>query len=424
MAGNQRIDPRPSTALEYSRSMGPRELTPSSVLGSRSPLCSVSRIVNVDRCDPQTNNLSGNWLLVALLFAIFLLASCKPMPAQIGLGVMLPLTGEGATLGQDCKNGVELALAESNAMGGAQILATYEDSQGKPQLGVNAYNKFRNQGIRVILGDLFSGPTLAVAPLADRDKVFLFSPGASNPKLTGVSKYVFRNYPSDNFEGKLIAKYAKQKGYDKVAVLHPTNEYGVGLTDVFSDTFRKLGGEIVLVEGYSDEETDFRGVLGKVSRSGAKALYLPGYYAAVARIAVQSRQLNITVPMLSNVGVEDPKLLELGRNAVEGLTYTAPAVDLSAKDPVVQAFVTAYRGRFHKEPGFPAAHGYDTAKIMSSLLRRFGSDPDRLREGLIGQEYTGVTGTMKFDLLGDVSKPFMIKTVKNGQFVAIAKISR
>jgi len=368
------------------------------------------------------------WSLVSLALAVILgltLACAKKEPADIKIGAILPLTGDGATLGQDCKNGIDLAMAQVNKPSKTRIKVLYEDSQGKPDQAVSAYNKLVGSNIKVIIGDLFSAPTLAIAPLADRDKVFVFSPGASNPKLSGASKYVFRNYPSDNFEGKLIAKYAKEHSLNRVAVLFPTNDYGVGLKDVFQEYFQNLGGSIALLESYDDNVTDFRSPLLKVkaARDKIDALYLPGYYGTIGRIAVQAKELGLNVQMLSNVGVEDPKLLEIASNAVEGLIYTAPAVDLSSPDSTIQNFVRSYKATFSKDPGFPAAHGYDTAKILLSLIKERGIDPDLIREGLLADQFIGVTGKMTYTQKGDVIKPFVLKTVVERQFRIVAYIA-
>lgn len=360
-------------------------------------------------------------IVVIALAIVLILTQTKKEPGEIKIGVILPLTGEAASLGEDCRNGIEIALNEFNKKG-MKIILYYEDSQGKPDVAVNAFNKLVGTGVRVIIGDLFSSPTLAIAPLVERNKAFLFSPGASNPKLSGISKYVFRNYPSDNFEGELIAKYIKQRGYSKVAVLYPNNDYGVGLKDVFTATFLKLGGNIVLNEGYNENETDFRGILTKVLHSSAEALYLPGYYSAIGRIAVQYKQIGGKLPMFSNIGVEDPKLFDIAKNAVEGLIYTAPDVNLKSQTPRVQKFVKNYISKYSKEPGFPAAHGYDTAVILFSVIEKYGYDPESIRKGLLENKFEGVTGSITFKSSGDVIKPFVVKMIKNGKFETIGRI--
>ncbi len=361
-------------------------------------------------------------LIVAIPIILGTFTCGKKDAGEIKVGVILPLTGEGASLGEDCKLGVELAA--NQVAPNLKIRLQVEDSQGKPAVAVSAFNKLKANGIRLIIGDLFSAPTLALAPLADRESVLLFSPGASNPQLSGISKYVFRNYPSDNFEGKLIAKYIMNQGYKTVAVLYPTNDYGVGLKAVFAEHYLKIGGTVIAQEGYEEKETDFRTQLAKVSsgNGNADALYLPGYYAAIGRISTQAKELGLNLPIYSNIGVEDPRLFEIAGNSVDGLTYTAPAFSLELADQTVQTFIEQFKVNFGKNPGFPAAHGYDTGKILFSLIGKYGASPDSIRINLLEGQFTGVTGTMKFDENGDVLKKFVVKIITNNEFLYLDDI--
>jgi branched-chain amino acid transport system substrate-binding protein len=359
--------------------------------------------------------------VVVILAVVLIVTQTRKEEKEIKIGVILPLTGDGASLGEDCKNGIEIAKDEFNEKG-MKIVLFYEDSQGKPDKAINAFYKLVGTGVKIIIGDLFSSPTLAIAPLAEKNKVFIFSPGASNPKLSGISRYVFRNYPSDNLEGELIAKYIKKKGFSKVALLYPNNEYGVGLKNVFTETFLKLGGNVVLSEGYNEDETDFRSILTKVIHSSSDALYLPGYYYSIGRIAVQFKQMGGRLPIFSNIGVEDPKLLDIAKDAVEGLVYTAPDVNLKSQAPQIQRFVKIYMSKYSKEPGFPAAYGYDTAIILFSVIRNYGSDPESIRKGLLENRFEGITGSVTFKPTGDVIKPFVVKMIKNKKFETIERI--
>lgn len=347
--------------------------------------------------------------------------SCSKKEETIKIGVILPLSGEGATLGVDCENGIRLAVEDYNKDHEKKVRINYEDSQGNPETAVSAFNKLVAQGTSIIIGDLFSSPTLAMATLADKHKVLLLSPGASNPKLSNSSKYVFRDYPSDNFEGKLIAKNILGQGIKDVGIIFPNNDYGVGLKDVFAASFENIGGKILIAESYSDNTIDFRSLVVKALSKNLQALYLPGYYQSIGRIAVQVKQLGQKIPLFSNVGVEDPQLFTIAGNAVDGLRYTAPAVDLKSADKEVNSFVNQYKSVYGKDPGFPAAYGFDSANLLFSSIEQRGANPDSIRAALLSNQFEGVTGTAKFDSSGDVVKPFVIKVAKQGNFQILKK---
>jgi branched-chain amino acid transport system substrate-binding protein len=367
------------------------------------------------------------FLFPAAAAAWAVLAGCqtpKSASGTIKVGVILPLTGDGAALGSDCRNGIELAADEFRSLHTTpRAQVDYEDSQGRAEMAISAFNKLRAGGAQAIIGDLFSGPTLAIAPLAERYRILVFSPGASNPKLAGMSKYVFRNYPSDNLEGKLIAKLIRHRGYSRIAVLYPTDDYGVGLKGVFESQFGDRGASVVFSEGYADNETNFRNLLTKAKQNRPDAFYLPGYYKSIALLAVQLRGLGLNQPLFSNIGAEDPQLVAVGGQAVEAMTYTAPDIDFKSSDPIIAAFTATYTKRFGKGPGFPAAHGYDTAKLLLPLIAENGADADKLRAALLQVDFQGVTGRMHFTAQGDVVKAFAVKTVKNGAFVFEGRIS-
>jgi len=372
------------------------------------------------------------WIAIVIIVAAALAITLFVTKTQKGtekikIGVILPLTGDGASLGEDCKNGIELAVDIFNLKGyidGKKIVVSYEDSEGKPDLAVNALHKFITQGIRIVIGDLFSSPTLAMAPIADKNEILLFSPGASSPKLSGISKYFFRNYPSDNYEGKLIAEYIYQQGIKRTAILYPNNDYGVGLKDVFKGKYEYLGGRIVFNEGYDENSTDFRTSLAKIQTEKPEALYLPGYYSSIARITRQIKELGIKIRLFSNIGVEDPKIFELAGNAAYDLVYTAPAIDFKSNAPAIKDFVEKFKQRFGREPGFPSAHGYDSINfLMQSMLKSQRSEPDSIAKVLLDMEFDGVTGSrIKFQASGDVIKPFYIKKIGTGEFLRIGEI--
>jgi ABC-type branched-subunit amino acid transport system substrate-binding protein len=125
----------------------------------------------------------------------------------------------------------------------------YEDSKCNGKDASNAIQKLINiNKVQFVLGGFCSGESLAAEPIATANKVALFSPGSSSPKLTNISKYFFRNYPSDDSQGFALAEASKEKNWKKVAVIQEQTDYSVGLYQSFNTKFSDLGGEIVKEE--------------------------------------------------------------------------------------------------------------------------------------------------------------------------------
>jgi branched-chain amino acid transport system substrate-binding protein len=361
--------------------------------------------------------------LLVISFLLLISTGCTTKKNEIRIGVVLPLSGDVASYGKDCLDGIQYAVDEYNTTASKKVRLIVEDSQGQPKIAVTVLQKMIAQKINIVIGDLMSNTTLAMAPIADKNHVLLFSPGASNPKLSGISKYVFRNYTSDNFEGSLTAEYFLKNNIKRTAILYPNNDYGVGLKDVFSSTYKKSGGKIIFSEGYNEDNSDFRLLITKINQLKPEVLYIPGYYKSIGLISKQIKDMGFKINLFSNVGVEDKKLFEIAGDSANGLVYTAPDIDFNSSKPIVSSFVKGFSSRFKKEVGFPSAHGYDTASILINTISRLHkATPDTIIELLTKSSFSGVTGSnIVFELSGDVVKPFILKKINGEEFVILDK---
>lgn len=128
---------------------------------------------------------------------------------------MLSLTGDASQYGDDIKKGIGLAVEEINSadgIRGRQIKIIYEDGQASPTPSVSAIQKLITMDkVPLVIGEVASSPTLAMATIAEQSKVVLISPTASSPELTTAGEYILRNWPSDNYEGGVMADFAYKK---------------------------------------------------------------------------------------------------------------------------------------------------------------------------------------------------------------------
>jgi len=263
---------------------------------------------------------------------------------------------------------------------------------------------------------------MAVAPIANQNKVVLFSPGASTPRLTGAGPYVFRNWQSDAYEAKIMARYLLNDGKRRVTVLAINNDFGLALLEYFRKHFETLGGTILATERFEQDATDFRGQLAKIRASNPDALYLLSYPKETGNIVNQAREMGLRASIYGVAAMEDPTLIRVaGRNA-ENIVYTK-AVEPGPNDAVYRRFVGAYRVEFGQEPGLIADTGYDAVKMVAqaaeSLARLDGESLARAL-GTI-KNYQGASGLMSFDANGDIIKPVGLKAIRNGQFVWLTK---
>lgn len=365
------------------------------------------------------------WFFAYLIAPSIFFSGCVKEKKKDGvyrIGAIMALSGNDANYGVDSQRGINLAVQEINSAGGIRgrsVEVVYEDSKGIPREGAMAMQKLVSQDkIAAVIGGIFSSETLAAAPIAERNRVVLFSPGSSNPNITFAGDYVFRNWISDAFEGGIMADFARRaKGYSRVAILYIKNDYGEGLKNEFAVRFEAEGGQIPSVESYEQGAADFRTQLLKVSRSNPDAVYLPGYYNELALLLKQAREMKIQKQFLSVVSFEDPKLLELAGKAAEGVIYSAPAISMQDSSSIVRSFVRRFKSVYGREPGLFSAHGYDAMHILAIAVEKGGWESDGIRDALYRiQNYPGVSGMTSFDKNGDVIKPVKLKTVKNMKF--------
>jgi len=360
-------------------------------------------------------------------------ASAAPSADRILVGHIGSMTGSEATFGLSTDNGIKLAIEQWNAKGGIngrQIgLKTYDD-QGKPEEAAVAATRLTvNDKVNVLLGEVASSRSLAMAPVADANGVPMITPSSTNPRVTKengkVRPFVFRVCFIDPFQGTVAAKFARNDlKVSKVAILRDVgNDYSMGLADYFLAKFKELGGTIVDDQSYKAGDQDFKAQLTAIKGKNPEVIYVPGYYTDVALIARQSRELGMRQPLLGGDGWDSSKLFEIGGKAIEGSFYSNHYAS-DDPSPRIQDFVKAYQKRFGSTPDGLAAMGYDAAMVAFDAMKR-ASEPagTSLRDAIAAtKDYPGVTGIITIDQNHDASKPAVVVEVKGGTSVYVTTV--
>ena len=305
----------------------------------------------------------------------------------IKIGVILPLTGKNiADPGKKCLNGILLAAEKYNnqADNKFQLELIVEDSKGVPKDGVNAFMKLTSKDkVNIVIGDLISGVTLAIAPIAEKNKVVVLAPGSSNPELSNAGDYIFRNWVSDSFDGTIVADFiAKETDYKKIAIIYTNSDYQIGLKDAFAKKFVSMGGEIVYEDSYIVGTTDFKTTITKLKNIDFDALYLLGTPKENALLVQQMYSLNMKKPLFSNISVEESEFIEFAKNSFDSIVYTTPYFDLAAKDSVVINFVSKYKEKYNSDPIITTAHGYDAMNIVIQVIENNNNDDESINNGI------------------------------------------
>jgi branched-chain amino acid transport system substrate-binding protein len=357
-----------------------------------------------------------------LLLPLLALAPALRAADTIKVGEYASLTGKDASFGQTSHKGLTMAFEELNAAGGVlgqKVELLTEDNQTKPGESATVARKLISRDkVVALFGEVSSGRSLEAAPIAQRAKVPMIAPAATNPKVTETGDYIFRVCFIDPFQGTAMAKFAKNDlKVKKVAVLFSVqNAYSVGLAKFFRETFTKDGGEVVTEKSFSEGDKDFRAQLTSVKAAGVEAVFVPSYYTEAALIVRQARSLGLNVPFFGGDGWEAPQLLEIGGEAMEGCYYSthfSPDND----SPAVRDFVAKYKKRWNETPDAFSALGYDAAYVFADAAKRAGSvEGPKLRDALAAtKNYSGVTGVTTINAERDATKPATILQIKGGK---------
>lgn len=370
----------------------------------------------------KLNTIIYSLVAVFLAISIFTLG-CKQEPKEIKIGAVLPLTGDLAVYGQKMKKGIDLAVKQVNDKGGIKgkhIKILYEDDHADPKTSVAAVQKLiTTDKVSVIIGGAISATALPSVPVADKNKVVLFSPAATTPKLSGISKYFFRNWPSDIYDGTAMGEFAaKELKLKKITILYVNNEWGNAISDLFAETFKKNGGQIVASEKYEQNSADFRTQLAKIARNNPEAIYIPGYLKELINILKQKKEMSIKGRILSAYGFYDPQILEQTKDAAEGAIFTAPMYDAGDTNPEISNYVKIFEGEYGEKPDIWSAQAYDAIDIILFAYIKGAKTGSEIQKEISDiKDFKGVSGLTSFDENGEVKKPLRFMIVRKGNFV-------
>ena len=372
--------------------------------------------------------------LAAVAVSLFLTGCNKPADQSGGetikVGEYASLTGSEATFGQSAHKGTQLAVDELNAHGGLlgrKVDLITEDNQSQAGQSATVVRKLiSSDGVVAILGEVASSRSLEAAPICQQNKIPMISPASTNPKVTEAGDYIFRVCFIDPFQGTVMANFARKTlKLQNVAVLTDVkSDYSVGLAKFFKEGLVAGGGMIAVEQNYSGGDKDFNAQLTSIKAANPDGIFVPGYYTEVGLIALQAKQLGLTVPIFGGDGWESSSLVPIGGVALEG-DYFSTHFSPEDTSPAVQNFVKQYKQKFNETPDAMAALGYDSVMILADAMKKTGStDGAKVRDALAAEkDFPGVTGNLTMDANRNASKPAVILAIKNGTFKYVETVA-
>jgi branched-chain amino acid transport system substrate-binding protein len=381
---------------------------------------------------------------------------------DITVGVVMELTGPAGEYGKAGAKSVEMAFRDFNeagGVGGCKLVMDTRDSQSQGNVAVDQATQLVNiKKVPVIIGGIISSVSIPILTSVTAPAgVVQVSPASSSPTLTALGRegktngVFFRTITSDALQGTAAAKYALDQGMKKIAIIHVNNDFGNNLMQEFTAAYTKLGGTITSTTPYNEKQASYSSEASVAMEGEPDALYLvstPVDGATIARAWVsgggaQKFLLNDGMNSKDFIASVGPQYLNEAYGTSSGTTPTTSTEYFNAN-------YAEFSGGI--EPSAPAAdRSYDAGAIVALAIAKAGkADKDAIKTaisdvtapggtpiyagkaefekalGLLKEgkpiKYEGVIGPVSFDQYGDITGPFRLWKITDGDVTTVGQM--
>ncbi len=322
-------------------------------------------------------------------------------------------------------NGAEMAERKLNAEGGVHGTPIKVIARGNITSNEHAAEiaeALIAEGISAIIGPNLSRYAVPIGEVAQQHEIPMVTTTATNPTVTAAGDFVFMSAFTDDFQGKVMARFAAQDLGAKTAAVLTRSEslYSGGLSQTFIDNFTASGGEVVGAEFYARGDTDFTALLTTIAESAPDVFFLPGFSAEIPLVVEQARTLGITGILLGGDSWDNAALIANSGAILEGSYFSTffwadvPPGSLS-KD--AHQFIDTYTSIFGIPPDGGAALGYDALRLTVQAMRRAPElTPTEIRDQIAAtKNYSGATFISGYNHNRHAAKSAFINRIVDGE---------
>jgi branched-chain amino acid transport system substrate-binding protein len=362
--------------------------------------------------------------------------------------------------GQAGAKSVELAfrdLNEAGGPGGCKLIPEIRDAQSLGAVAVDAAKQLVEiKRVPAIIGGIISPVSIPIlTSVTAPSGIVQISPASSSPTLTTLGRegksggWFFRTITTDALQGVAAARYALDSGLRKLTVIHVNNDFGVNMVREFSRAYGALGGQIISVTPYNPGQASYQPEVTRALAGNPDALYLvsyPGDGTTIARTWISQGGVK---KFLLNDGMNSAKFIaDVGPQHLNDAFGTSSG---TTRTPSTEYFAREYPPFSKFDASAPADRSYDAAAILGLAVAqagRAGAGHPRCHSqvldprgtvihagaaefgkafGLIKEgkpiRYVGVIGPVQFDRYGDITGPFRLWRIQNGQVATVGEMS-
>lgn len=402
-----------------------------------------------------TEFVPGGDLALRAQEIILQLDSAKNVQSQT-VGVVLPLSGRNAPVGQRALRGLEMGLGLHIPGSGFKLAVM--DSEGNPDSARRGVERLvKEDNVIAIVGSLLSKTAPAVAAKSDELGVPTIAL-SQRSGLTEIGPTVFRNSLTSGMQVRTLVRTAMEDmGMKKFAILYPNDPYGIEFTNIFWDEVLARGGEITAVQTYSVKETDFRLViqrlvgsyfgearqdefnmrLKELQQSGKKhsvrqsnlenvlppivdfdGIFIPDSARAMGQISAMLSYNDVRGVKLLGTNLWNTKdIAKRAGNFAQSLVFV-DSITPSSQDR--SRFVGEYRSLYNEEPSLIEIQAYDAGLILRQLIASGASS----REDLVKRmselnRFPGSLGNLSINAEREIERPVTALTIEKGEVIPL-----
>lgn len=332
----------------------------------------------------------------------------------VKIGVFEPASGDSASGGKKETLGMQFANSQTNTVevGGEtyKVELVYADNGSDASKAPTAASQLVSQDVAMVLGSYGSGVSMAAGPIFGDAGLAAMGVTCTNPNVTAGNDYYYRICFLDPFQGTVLANFAMDKFQAKTAYLlgEQGNEYDQGLIAFFEQAFTAAGGKVIK-DSYPKNNSDFTSYLNKAKNEGADVIFTPVSIAYATQIISQASSLGLEIPFLGSDTLDDNMVLDAAKGTNVQLYVStfyqeggSPEFDQGIKDYINNNAEAKTANGGNDTIAAVTAMGYDAYYVALEAIKAAGSvDPAAVKAALGGVTYTGVSGAIAFDEVGD-----------------------
>ena len=335
----------------------------------------------------------------------------------IKIGVFEPQSGDNGAGGKQEILGMQYAnkMIPTVTIGGEEykVELVYADNASSNDKAPTAAQTLISQGVSVVLGSYGSGVSIAAGDTFSAAQVPAIGVTCTNPQVTSDCDVYFRICFLDPFQGTVLANYAyKELGVDTAYLLGMLgSDYDQGLIYYFTQAFEALGGTVV-AENFPEGNANFVSYINNAKSAGAGVIFCPVSINYAQLIVEAAAAQGFEGAILGSDTLDSNMVVEAAKGTNTKLYVTtfyqeggAPEFDKGIKEWINANPDALTNNGGNDMIAAVTAMGYDAYFTALEAIKAAGSTaPADILAALPGVTYTGVSGEIAFDDIGDAKR--------------------